>query len=180
MYADVIVDITNTNVDKIFEYYFSDASVSLGSRVIVPFGNKYIEGIVIGVKEKSEYIASKIKPISRVIEDTPALTNEIISLMKFLCESYYITRASALRLFLPSEMRRGKVKEKLKKYANLVDNLNFDEILLTLRKSAKKQIELLEFIFDNKKAEISSLNETFGNSAVKSFIEKNIIYIISL
>ena len=127
MYADVIVDITNANVDKVFEYYFSDPKITLGSRVIVPFGKTYIEGIVIGVKENSIYDKDKIKPISRLIEDIPALTKEMVSLMSFMCDNYYITKAQALRLFLPSEMRKGKVKEKLKKYINLSENITKEE-----------------------------------------------------
>ena len=53
MFADVIVDINNVEVDKIFEYSFSDCQIKVGSRVCVPFGKKTIEGIVIGVKEVS-------------------------------------------------------------------------------------------------------------------------------
>ena len=52
MFADVIVDINNVEVDKIFEYSFEDCSIVPGSRVCVPFGKKFIEGIVVGVKEK--------------------------------------------------------------------------------------------------------------------------------
>ncbi|MBQ0099144.1 MAG: hypothetical protein KBS91_01180, partial [Firmicutes bacterium] len=155
MYADVIVDITNANVDKVFEYYFSDSQITLGSRVIVPFGKTYIEGIVIGVKENSVYDKSKIKAISRLIEDTPALTEEMVKLMAFMCDSYYITKAQALRLFLPSEMRKGKVKEKLKKYINLTENLTIEDALSGIRKSAIKQIELVNFIFENKRIKVS-------------------------
>ena len=43
MFADVIVDITNSEVDKIFEYSFFDDSVKLGSRVHVPFGKLSFE-----------------------------------------------------------------------------------------------------------------------------------------
>ena len=50
MFADVIVDITNIEVDKIFEYSFTDCRIVPGSRVIVPFVKKFLEGIVIGVK----------------------------------------------------------------------------------------------------------------------------------
>ena len=54
MFAQVIVDIAHSEVDKIFEYSFSDEQITRGSRVVVPFGTKIIEGIVIDVKEKSE------------------------------------------------------------------------------------------------------------------------------
>ena len=78
MFADVIVDINNVEVDKIFEYFFDgcDTGIGIGSRVLVPFGKKYIEGIVIGVKNVSEYPPEKIKPIYKVLEEVPALTKQ--------------------------------------------------------------------------------------------------------
>ena len=60
MFADVIVDINNVEVDKIFEYSFSDCDIKIGSRVAVPFGQKIIEGVVIGVKEVSKFDPEKI------------------------------------------------------------------------------------------------------------------------
>ena len=111
MFADVIVDITHESVDKIFEYSFNaDDGVLLGSRVIVPFGNKKIEGIVIKVKQTSEYSPEKIKPIVRVLEKTPALVKETVEMMDFIKKTCFVTRAQALRLFLPTEMRKGKIK----------------------------------------------------------------------
>ena len=86
MFADVIVDITNVDVDKIFEYSFSDCKINLGSRVVVPFGNKSIEGIVIGVKETSQYPPEKIKPILKLLEETPVLTEETLTLMQYICD----------------------------------------------------------------------------------------------
>ncbi len=178
MFADVIVDITNAEVDKIFEYSFTNLSVSLGSRVIVPFGNKFIEGIVIRVKTDSEFSASKIKPILRVLEDTPAMTKEAISLMDYVKSKYFVTRATALRLFLPSEMRKGKTKESFIKYCCLVEGANLENALNSLRKSAIKQHEFLNFIFENKKCKLSFVNEKFGASSVKSIIEKGFVQVI--
>ena len=145
MFADVIVDITNTEVDKIFEYSFDDCKITLGSRVVVPFGKKVIEGIVIGVKDTSKYPVDKIKPILRILEETPALTRETLQLMEHVCKTCYVTRAAALRLFLPVEMRKGKVKEQFTRFVALNDDINVDEVLSSLRKSAIKQKDLLLF-----------------------------------
>ena len=54
MIAEVIVDILHSNVDRIFEYSF-ESGVYPGTRVIVPFGNKKIEGIVVNVKNTSQF-----------------------------------------------------------------------------------------------------------------------------
>ena len=172
MFADVIVDITNDEVDKLFEYSFSGCDIKLGNRVVVPFGSKFLEGIVIRIKEKSNYEVEKIKPIIRVLEDVPVLSEETLALMEYVRKTCYVTRASALRLFLPSEMRKGKVKEQFNKYLSLKDNLAVSDCIATLRKTAIKQREFLIFLSENGKSKQSEMCNVFGASAVKSAIEK--------
>ena len=172
MFADVIVDINNVEVDKIFEYSFSDCDIKIGSRVAVPFGQKIIEGVVIGVKEVSKFDPEKIRPIHRLLEETPALTEETLSLMEYVCKTCYVTRAAALRLFLPSEMRKGKVKEQFNRIVSYIDGLDVNVAVTTLRKTAIKQKELLYFLAENKKCNFTVLAERFGASAVNGLVEK--------
>ena len=56
MFAQVIVDIAHSQVDKIFEYSCPD-NLKAGSRVKVPFGGREIDGFVIGVSRTSAYPA---------------------------------------------------------------------------------------------------------------------------
>ena len=172
MFADVIVDINNVEVDKVFEYSFTDCKITLGSRVIVPFGKKFIEGIVINVKETSVYDVQKIKPIYSLIEEKPALTKETLNLMQYICDTCYSTRAGALRLFLPSEMRKGKVKEQFVRYVQLIESVDLQQAKDSLRKTAVKQKELLDFLQCNQKQPFTFLAERFGASAVNSIVEK--------
>ena len=58
MIAEVIVEITSSNVDKVFDYLIPNFalesfSVLVGRRVLVPFGNRKIEGYIINTKESS-------------------------------------------------------------------------------------------------------------------------------
>ncbi len=172
MFADVIVDINNVEVDKIFEYSFSDCDIKIGSRVAVPFGQKIIEGVVIGVKEVSKFDPEKIRPIHKLLEETPALTEETLSLMEYVCKTCYVTRAAALRLFLPSEMRKGKVKEQFNRIVSYIDGLDVNVAVTTLRKTAIKQKELLYYLAENKKCNFTVLAERFGASAVNGLVEK--------
>ena len=178
MFAEVIVDINHSEVDKIFEYYFDDCAITAGGRVIVPFGRKLIEGIVIKTNKTSKFPVEKIKPIYQLLEDTPALTEETLSLMEYICDCCYVTRASALRLFLPAEMRKGKVREQFDRFICLKDGINVEDFFLTLRKSAVKQKELFEFLLQNGKSYLPQMNEKFGASAVKGLIDKNVAFII--
>ena len=145
MFADVIVDINNDEVDKIFEYSFDDCGVFVGSRVLVPFGKKNIEGIIIQIKNQSNYPPEKVKPIIKVLEQTPALTSETIALMQHVCKTCYVTRASALRLFLPSEMRKGKVKEQFVRIVGLVEGLTLNKLKVSCVKAQLNKNNCLIF-----------------------------------
>jgi len=44
MIAKVIVDILNSEVDRVFDYLVDDGSgIGIGDRVLLPFGNRTIE-----------------------------------------------------------------------------------------------------------------------------------------
>ncbi|MBO7526080.1 MAG: hypothetical protein J6T42_04720, partial [Clostridia bacterium] len=136
MIVQVIVDIAHSEVDKIFDYDCRVDNVTVGSRVIVPFGNMKIEGVVIGVKDKSDLPAERLKPVLRALDFVPAITLEGLALMRFMANKYHLPNAAILRLFLPTEMRKGKVREKLVSFAFLTEREKADELLLSLKKNA--------------------------------------------
>ncbi len=171
MYAEVIIDQDAKALDKVFEYIVpDDLPARVGMRAIVPFGARYIQGFIVALKENCDYDKSKLRAISSLVEDFSAIKPEMLSLMKFMAEKYHLKLASILRLFLPSEMREGKVKELfITKYI-----LN-SEADTTLSKSAKKQQEIVDYLKENLSATSSELSEKFGASAVKALAEKGII-----
>lgn len=175
MIAQVIVDIAVSEVDRIFDYYCAP-EVKLGCRVVVPFGNTKLEGFVIGLKEKSDY-QKTIKPVLRVVDDMPAITEEGLTLMRFMRDKYHIPCALALRQFLPSEMRKGKVRPKLVKTAKLNGDFTTEEMISSLKKSAKSQISAINFMSDGKTELLSELNKKFGNSAVTKLVSLNYLVV---
>lgn len=176
MFAEVIVDISHSEADKIFEYSFEDCRIVSGSRVLVPFGGKTIEGIVIKTKSDCEFDVNKVKPIISLLEETPALTPETLALSEFIVKTCYVSRALAFRQFLPVEMRKGRVREQFVKFAELNNEENLDEISASIRKNAKNQRELLNYLSENGKTAVSELNSMFG-SAVKALTSKNALII---
>ncbi len=178
MYADVIVDVVHSEVDKLFEYSIGDLDVKPGHRVLVPFGKRVIEGIVMRLKNNATFDSKQLKSIISILEETPALTDETLSLADFITNNYYVTKASALRLFLSSEMRKGKVREQFKKIISLERPELVDEVIASLRKTALKQKEFLCYLLDNPKVEYTKACKEFGASAVNSVIEKGVCEMI--
>lgn len=111
-FAKIIVDITHTNVDKIFEYKVPDKmETSIGVRVHVPFASRIIEGIILGYTDFPECRVDKIKQIIDIIDKRPIVTAEQIKLAELIRREYRTTLAFALRLMYPANMRGGRIKE---------------------------------------------------------------------
>ena len=170
MYAQVIVDIAHSQVDRIFEYSCPD-TLSVGSRVKVPFGGRIIDGFVIGLAETSSVPPEKIKRVYSVFDELPALVPECFSLMERISARYRVPKAASLRLFVPSEMRLGRVREAYKNYVVLKDGN------IPLSKSAKKQAEILEYLSAVGECELAALSDKFGRGAVNSLAEKGAVII---
>ncbi len=172
MIAEVIVDIAHSEVDKVFDYDCGGLDVSVGSRVIVPFGKMKIEGVVIALKQTSEFRANGIKKIIRLLDSSPAITKECIELLSFMRAKYHLTKASILRLFLPTEMRKGKVREKLVTFVRVNTDLDFETALSSIPQRSKSERGALEFMRDVKTCKIAELKSKFTNDSVNRLVEK--------
>ena len=134
-YAEVIVDISNSEVDKVFDYSFFGEDYKLGQRVLVPFGNRKIEGYIIGIKNSTSYDENKVKNILGKIDDFEIFDSEHLSLMWYMQKRYNLKLIDIIRLFLPSELRTGKITPLVKVFLQ-VDQNNIDKIL-TLKPDSK-------------------------------------------
>lgn len=168
--AEVIVEVSSSNVDKVFDYILPEElkrQQIVGSRVLVPFGVRHIEGYIIGIKEKSNF--EKLKAIEKFLDDQPVILPEMLKLLNFMCDKYNLKKVDVLRLFIPAEMRKDKIKPLFETI--YVKNENFDLNNLKLNKNSKKQQEILEFLKNNEFVD----NKTFSASAIKSLAEKNVL-----
>ena len=156
MIAEVIVDIAASETDRIFDY-LCDENTIVGSRVRAPFGGKTVTGFVMRLKESSSYPIEKLKKIFPTSDELPALNAECLSLAEKLAARYRVPKALTLRLFLPAEMRTGKVRELTKNYAELTVSLNE----MKLVKSAKNQIGAANYLAEHGKTECAYLNNLF-------------------
>ncbi len=170
MFAQVIVDVAHSQVDKIFEYSCPD-DLKTGSRVKVPFGNRVIDGFVIGVSRTSVFPPEKIKPVAEIYDESPALVPECFSLMERISRRYRVPKAASLRLFIPSEMRLGRVHESLRRFAVYVT------ADVKISKAAKKQTEALAYLKEKGEEDFAALCEKFGRGAINSLAEKGALKI---
>ena len=167
MFAEVIVDIAHSDVDKIFDYACGEEIVP-GMRVTVPFGRSVVTGFVMRVKENTEVPPDKLREVLRTDEDFPAFTAETLRLAETITARYRVPMALTLRLFLPAEMRTGKVA---KRYRNIC---TLTKEPFTLAERAKAQHALVAYLKEVGEADSAHLRERFG-AALKTLQEKGII-----
>ena len=171
MFAEVVVDILNSQVDKIFDYEIS-TPVPVGTRVLVPFGNRTVEGYVLNIKEQTTQPIDKIKSV-KSFDTFSILIPEMLELLKFMTKSYNLKMMDAIRLFVPAGLRQNRIREKIEKIAYLAEN--FDESLINKR--AKNQFLIVEYLKQNKSENLSVLNEKFTNSATKKLLKLGILQV---
>lgn len=172
MIADVIVDIAASETDRIYSYLCDD-TVAEGSRVYAPFGGRVTAGFVVALRDSCDYPAEKLKKVTAA-DPMPALNAECLSLAKKIAARYACPLAAALRLFLPAEMRKGKVRELKKRYAELC--VPFEEAKEKLPKSAKNQLAAVALLNERGKTECAALNAEFAGS-VAALEKKGLIKI---
>ena len=170
MFVEVIVDILSSSVDKIFDYQ-TDVFIAPGTRVLVPFGNRKVEGYVLKCKEQTNLDSSKIKSIISY-DNFAVLLPEMIELVDFMSTNYNLRKMDAIKLFVPAGLRHNKIKEKYVTFA-ILKNTNYDTNLF--KSNAKNQKLLYEYMLVHGKENLTILNQKFSNVSVKKLVDLGIL-----
>ncbi|MDD3946332.1 MAG: primosomal protein N', partial [Clostridia bacterium] len=169
MIYKVIVDISNQEVDRVFDYG-APFEVPVGSRVLVPFGRQLKEGFVTGTADSSRH---ETKDIIKILDAVPLILPEMLELARYL-KAQNIRFIDSLRLFIPAKLRGGKVKILNKFVLSLADGVDPDEAKKCLRKGSDAQAAVLEELKKGARFE-TEINFQYSPSAVKSLIAKGFL-----
>lgn len=83
MIYNVIVDISADPIDRPF-YYKSNLNLNIGDRVLVPFGNRKIEGFVLSKEENLPEVSYEIKEVISKLDDFSCVSHEFIELANYM------------------------------------------------------------------------------------------------
>ena len=97
-------------VPRLFDYLAPESDESdIGRRVTVPFGKGCKTGMIISLAAVSAQPDVKLKTVTEILRDMPALPDEWLALCEF-CARYYQTPLGEVTSFaLPPMLRRGKL-----------------------------------------------------------------------
>ncbi|MDK2799888.1 MAG: hypothetical protein PWP27_1421 [Clostridiales bacterium] len=177
--AEVVVNNSSKNVDKVFHYLIPKEkakNIKVGVRVLVPFGygNRKKEAFIINLVHQSKM--SNLKEIYDIVDETPLFDEKMIALIKWMRERYLCTYYEAIKAILPPG-----IGLKCQEWIILNDRVNDIDIKEKIKNSPvqRKVITLLQ---ENEgRLEYSQLTSMMENSNVRNSIKalqkKKIVHI---
>ena len=163
-YARVIID---RSIQRELDYLVPETlaeSISVGSRVRVPFRDKHALATVVALLEETE--AEGIRPIEAVVGDKPILSEPLLELARWMSAYYCCSIEGVMRSLLPQVIRRGEVSWKKQLFVSAGKDGETEE-LEKLRRRAPRQAELLEAIFQLK--EPIARSRTLARNVARQF-----------
>jgi len=162
--AQILVNIATRSINKAFSYIIPVHLdyVGVGWRVLVPFGNRKLEGFIIGVTDEDDSCHADLKPILDILDNDIWFDEHMMNTAKWISEYYLCNLVDAMRLFIPG-------KSGIKSITTYRANTDID-IDLVLSSLAIKSTEYCQvFMYINKYPSISSakLEKQFGSSVLK-------------
>lgn len=113
-YVDVAVPL---GVRKTFAYSVPQAlmgRVSVGTRVLVPFGRKLLSGFVVGCLSEAPPGDFRVRPIRNILDHEPAIPAPLVELALWVADYYFTAPGEVLRALLPAgAMGTGESKVRL-------------------------------------------------------------------
>ena len=151
---ELLIEHNNYSLNRPFSYvYFGDKPVDRGYRVLVNFNHQELVGYVIKVsktnktkKELEEELGFNIDEIVDVLDSSPLLNEDLMSLADQVSDYYLASKISVLQTMLPPSLspRRSSLKAPKIAYDQYVVIKDYNEKELT-----STQIELLRLIKAN-------------------------------
>ncbi len=168
--TDLVVDIAvGISVNKTFHYHAREEMrdrLIPGSRVVVPFGSRSIEGTVVGFADKAD--VAGLKSVIEVLSNP--LPPELLALARWMSDYYMYPLGLTIEALVPKALSRAKPKKK--RYLKLATG-NHDVSAVR----GTKQRELLLLLCDREIVSMGDLKD-YSPATVKSLLDAKIAEIV--
>ena len=172
MIVGVLVELSNKNIDRVFDYRVPkelESKIKIGIRVSVPFGRQLLDGFVLEIKDNSE--VKELKEIIDIKDLDIILNDELLELGKDLSKNTISTLISCYQTMLPKALKaKNKNTNNSIKYDTLyklndidISNIKFNDKQLNIINRIK------EYGFINRRDFMDSI------SSINTLLKKEII-----
>ncbi len=139
MVVGVLVELSNKNIDRIFEYNVPEklaSNIKIGIRVLVPFGRMELEGFVLSISDKKS-TDKDLKDIINIIDSSIVLNDELLVLGKWMRDDTLSTLISCYQVMLPKALKAkngSNVSIRYDTYYRFNDKADIDKLNSTQEK----------------------------------------------
>lgn len=171
--AQVQVNIPTKAINKAFSYLIplNLQYLDVGWRVLVPFGNRKVEGFIIKTEmSNSEGLKFLIEPL----DDLPWFDENMLKTSEWISHYYLCSLAEAMRLFIP-----GKTGLKSHLIYHVSEDIAFDQAVSILSLKSDQYLAVYQYLVANGPATLPQIQKTFPDNCLKilnDLISKKLIF----
>ena len=93
-------------VARTFDYLAPGVEIDdVGTRVVVPFGKRTVIGVALEIDDQSVVAQHRLKPVVRILRETPRLTSADLRLLRFASDYYHYPLGQVVMNALPLRLR---------------------------------------------------------------------------
>lgn len=173
MIVGVLVELSNKNIDKIFEYLVPhnlEDKIKVGVRVIVPFGKMTLKGFVLEINSVKS-TEKELREIISIVDLDVVLNEELLELGKVIQNKTLATLISCYQVMLPKALK-AKCGSKINIKFDSIYKLNSHDI--NLEKLTTGQKAIIELVKNKEKVSKKELVE-ISLSSLKTLVKNNIL-----
>ena len=172
MIVGVLVELSNKNIDKIFDYIVPKefaSKIKVGIRVTVPFGRMTLEGFVLDIKDSNDSDI-ELKEIISIVDEDIVLNSELLELGKVIRDKTLSTLISCYQTMLPNALKAKNGSQINIKYDTFYRLGNIPEDI----KLNDKQKSIIS-CFDKEELVLRNSLTSISVSSVNTLVKKGIL-----
>ena len=166
-------------LNRLFDYLAPDNinHVSVGTRVLVPFGKSTKVGFVIENATNSDIKNERLKPVIEILDASSLINEKDFQLLMWASRYYHYPLGEVFSAAFPVSLRKGKkailTQEKFYTLSAKGECLNPDQ----LKRTPKQQQIFTLFQTPTTSLSVSALNQTVKNwrPAIKALLDKDLL-----
>ena len=162
--AEILVNIATRSINKAFSYLIPVHLdyVGVGWRVLVPFGNRKLEGFIIGVTAENNSGQADLKPILDILDNDIRFDKHMMNTARWISEYYLCNLVDAMRLFIP-----GKSGVKSITTYRVANNIDVESIASALAAKSTEYCQVFMYIDKYPGINSAKLEKQFGLTVLK-------------
>lgn len=162
-------------VDSTFTYIIPpelERSAVVGTRTIVPFGRKYVTGLIVELPASTTI--TTLKPLKDILDPVPVISEELLRLCRWIAEYYFAPLGEVLKSAIPHGFASST-----KRMVRLAESAS-KEAIDEAKKSSKQRAKLFDLLAEHgtmvsrdlqKRIGLKNINMVLNELAKKELIE---------